>query len=54
MIAENIVRFMREHPDTKLLVFLPDDIMINPREVAAFVAQKASLRQLILDRTPGA
>jgi hypothetical protein len=50
MMAENIVRFMRENPNAKLLVFLPDDAMINPREVAAFAAQKASLRQLILDR----
>ena len=40
MIAENIVRFMHDNPTAKLLVFLPDDTMINPREVAAFVAQK--------------
>ncbi len=53
IIAENIVRFTHEHPGTKLLVFLPDDIMINPPEVAAYVAQKASLRQMILDRSPG-
>lgn len=53
IIAENVVRFMHEHPATKLLVFLPDDIMINPSEVAAYVAQKASLRQMILDRSPG-
>ncbi len=53
IIAENIVRFTHEHPDTKLLVFLPDDIMINPPEVAAYVAQKTSLRQMILDRSPG-
>ncbi len=50
MIAENIVRFMRANPNAKLLVFLPDDVMINPREVADFAAQKAPLRQLILDR----
>jgi hypothetical protein len=53
IIAENIVRFTHEHPGTKLLVFLPDDIMVNPPEVAAYVAQKASLRQMILDRSPG-
>lgn len=51
MIAENIVRFMGDHAQVKLLVFLPNDAMINPREVADFVAQKASLRQLILDRS---
>jgi hypothetical protein len=51
MIAENIVRFMRDHPEVKMLVFLPDDAMINPHEVADFVAQKTSLRQLILDRS---
>jgi len=51
MIAENIVRFMRDHPGVKLLVFLPDDVMINPREVADFAAQKAPLQQLILDRS---
>lgn len=51
MIAENIVRFRREHPDAKLLVFLPDDAMINPQEVADFVAQKENVRQMILDRS---
>ncbi|MEO6971612.1 MAG: ChaN family lipoprotein [Chthoniobacterales bacterium] len=51
MIAENIVRFRRDHPEVKLLVFLPDDAMINPREVADFAAQKIPLRQLILDRS---
>ncbi len=51
IIAENIVRFMRENPGTKLLVFLPDDAMINPREVADYAAQKSSLRQMILDRS---
>ncbi len=51
IIAENIVRFMGENPNTKLLVFLPDDAMINPREVADYAAQKSSLRQLILDRS---
>ncbi|MBA3831012.1 MAG: ChaN family lipoprotein [Chthoniobacterales bacterium] len=50
-IAENIVRFRREHPQWKLLVFLPNDAMIDPREVAAFAAQKMPLRQLILDRS---
>jgi hypothetical protein len=51
MIAENIVRFMRAQTNAKLLVFLPDDAMINPREVADFVAQKAPLQQLMLDRS---
>jgi len=51
MIADNIVRFMRDHLEVKLLVFLPDDAMINPREVADFAAQKSSLKQLILDRS---
>ena len=51
MTAENIVRFTRETPEVKLLVFLPDDVMINPREVADFVAQKTSARQLIFDRS---
>ncbi len=49
-IAENIVRFRRDHPAVKLLVFLPNDILIDPREVAAFAEQKMPLRQLILDR----
>ena len=51
MIAENIVRFMHDNPNVKLLAFLPDDVMINLREVAGFVAQKAPLQQLILDRS---
>ncbi len=51
MIAESIVRFMQENAGTKLLVFLPDDAMINPREVADYAAQKSSLRQMILDRS---
>ncbi|MEO5719522.1 MAG: ChaN family lipoprotein, partial [Chthoniobacterales bacterium] len=51
MIAENIVRFMGENQNVKLLVFLPDDVMINPREVADYAAQKSSLRQMILDRS---
>jgi hypothetical protein len=51
MIAENIVRFMHDNPTMKLFVFLPDDVMINPREVADYVAQKASLQQMILDRS---
>lgn len=50
-IAENIVRFRRDHAESKLLVFLPNDLMIDPREIAAFAAQKLPLRQLILDRT---
>ncbi len=50
-IAENIVRFMHANPNAKLLVFLPDDAMINPREVADYAAQKSSLRQMILDRS---
>ena len=51
MIAENTVRFMHDNPTVTLLVFLPDDAMINPREVADYVAQKASLQQMILDRS---
>jgi hypothetical protein len=50
-IAENIVRFRRDHAGVKLLVFLPNDLMIDPREIAEFAAQKLPLRQLILDRT---
>jgi hypothetical protein len=50
-IAENVVRFSHDHPGMKLIVFLPDDAMINPREVADFAAQKANLRQMILDRS---
>ena len=50
-IAENIVRFLHDNPTMKLLVFLPDDVMINPREVADYVAQKASLQQMILGRS---
>lgn len=53
MIAENIVRFRRDNPNAKLLVFLPNDAMINPREVADFAAQKMPLRQMILDRSEG-
>ncbi|HEY3661597.1 MAG TPA: hypothetical protein VGL24_00415, partial [Chthoniobacterales bacterium] len=51
IIAESIVRFMHDNPNVKLLVFLPDDAMINPREVADYAAQKTSLRQMILDRS---
>lgn len=51
IVAENIVQFMADNPGVKLLVFLPDDAMINPREVADFVAQKAPLRQLMFDRS---
>lgn len=57
MIAQNIVQFMRDNPGAKLLVFLPDDLMIDPREIADYAAQKISLRQMILDRShplPGA
>jgi hypothetical protein len=53
MIAENIVRFMHDNPTVKLLVSLPDDAMINPHEVADYVAQKALLQQMILDRSQG-
>jgi hypothetical protein len=49
MIAENIVRFMQQSNDE--VAVLPDDVMINPREVADYVAQKASLQQMILDRS---
>ncbi|MGH8093957.1 MAG: ChaN family lipoprotein [Chthoniobacterales bacterium] len=52
IIAENIVRFLHDHPGTKLIVFLPNDIMINPREIADYAAQKAALHQMILDRAP--
>ncbi|MBA3961527.1 MAG: ChaN family lipoprotein [Chthoniobacterales bacterium] len=50
-IADSIVRFHREHSDARLLVFLPNDAMIDPREIADFAAQKMPLRQLILDRS---
>lgn len=50
-IAENIVRFRRAHAESKLLVFLPNDLLIDSREIADFAAQKLPLRQLILDRT---
>lgn len=50
-IAQNIVSFRRENPEVKLLIFLPNDIMIDPREIADFAAQKIPLRQMILDRT---
>jgi hypothetical protein len=53
MIAENILRFTRDHAGTKLMVFLPDDLMIEPQEIAEYVAQKSSLRQMILDRSGG-
>ena len=51
MTAENIVQFTRQTPEVKLLVLLPDDAMLNPRDVADYVAQKTSARQLILDRS---
>lgn len=49
-IAANVVRFHREHPESKLLVLLPNDAMIDPREVADFADQQLPLDQLILDR----
>lgn len=49
-VAENIARWCRGHPDSKLLVLLPNDALINPREIAAFATQKMPLKQLILDR----
>jgi hypothetical protein len=49
-IAESIVRFGRTYPAVKLLVLLPNDPMIELREVAEFAAQKSSRRQIILDR----
>jgi len=51
-IAENVVRFGQAHPETKLIVLLPDDPLIDPREVAEFAAQKSHRRQMILDREP--
>lgn len=57
LIAENIVRFARDNPNAKLLVFLPNDLLIDPHEIANYAAQKMPLRQLILDRSqrwPGA
>lgn len=53
MIADNIVRFRLDNPEAKLLVFLSNDGMINPREIADYVAQKGSLQQMILDRSGG-
>lgn len=50
-IAAGIVRFHRDHPAVRLLVLLPNDAMIDPREVADFADQQMPLRQLILDRT---
>jgi hypothetical protein len=49
-IAENILTFMRDNPNTKLLVFVPEDLLIDPQEIAGFVSQKMPLRQMILDR----
>lgn len=49
-IAQSIVNFHNTNASTKLLIFLPNDLLIDPHEVAAFVAQKMPLRQLILDR----
>ena len=51
ILAENVVRFCRAQTGVKLLVFLPNDIMIDPREVASFVGQKLTLRQMIIDRS---
>ncbi len=53
MIAQNIVQFLRATPGVKLVVFLPNEPMIDPREVADYVAQKAGPRQMILDRSGG-
>lgn len=49
-IAAGVVGFHRAHPATRLLVLLPNDTMIDPREVADFADQQMPLRQLILDR----
>ena len=49
-IAENIANFIHDNPNAKLLVFLPEDLLIDPREIADFAAQKTPLRQMILDR----
>jgi hypothetical protein len=51
IVAENIVRFRQAEPGMKLLVFLHDDIMMSPREVADFVGQKGPVRQMIIDRS---
>lgn len=53
MIAQNIIQFVSGQPKTKLLVFLPNEIMIDAREVADYVGQKIKLRQMILDRATG-
>jgi Haem-binding uptake, Tiki superfamily, ChaN len=53
IIAQNVIQFVSGQPKTKLLVFLPNEIMIDPREVANYVGQKIRLRQMILDRTTG-
>jgi Haem-binding uptake, Tiki superfamily, ChaN len=50
-IAGNVVRFHREHPESKMLVLLPNDSLIDAGEVADFAAQQMPLRQLILDHT---
>ena len=56
-IAQNIVRFVSDNPDAQLMVLLPNDLLIDPHEIATYAAQKMHLRQLILDRSqrlPGA
>jgi hypothetical protein len=51
IVAANIVRFFGVHSGTRLFVILPDDIVLDASEIAAFVAQKLELRQMILDRS---
>ena len=53
MIADNIVRYTGAHSGTKLLVILPDEVLINARELADYVGQKANLKQIILNRETG-
>ena len=53
MIADNIVRYTGAHSGTKLLVILPDEVLINARELADYVGQKANLKQMILNRETG-
>ena len=40
IMAENIVTFRRANPNARLLVFLPNDPLIDPREVAALWLRK--------------
>lgn len=53
LIADQIVHYLRTNPKTRLLVLLPNDLMVDPREVARYAAQKMTLRQIILDRAGG-